>query len=454
VGLKTRTELTLPFRLFGKSVGWNHPARHNRPRAYEAALTNLTRDPKGYYVALGIAEDADADAIKSAYRTKAKRLHPDFNPSPIAAKQFHRLHEAYATLSDPATRAVYDRPWKAAGAKPEKQEKKAHARPETKRAESQEQSSAQAQAPTGQQGKPAARAAGSIDEPAVCQCGKITAQPRFVVFDQVWGRLKRVHRRTVSGIYCRTCADRAAVKASLITWLAGWWAWPDGPKETVKALITNIRGGRKPADRNARLLLRQARAFRARGEMELARSAAEQALTFAGPGLRGEVDAVLAPLGGYSRVIRDRWSKPGWAPMVQVLPLAVIVAALSTLLSYSTPTPLSTMVRDFYGRSTLTAPQTPPATKVPVGRVYTVTADGAALRTGPGANYHLDALLKAGTLVLATETSPDGRWLRVATTDGAAGFMTVSDLSADVPVDVLNDVDGFAGAVKNETVAD
>ena len=75
-------------------------------------MANISRDPKGYYIALGIAEDADADAIKSAFRSRAKRLHPDFNPSPVAAKQFHRLHEAYATLSDPRKRAAYDRPWK------------------------------------------------------------------------------------------------------------------------------------------------------------------------------------------------------------------------------------------------------------------------------------------------------------------------------------------------------
>ncbi len=42
--------------------------------------------------------------------------------------------------------------------------------------------------------------------------------------------------------------------------------------------------------------------------------------------LRAEIDIFLGPLSGYSRVIKDRWSKPGWAPMAQILPLAVIVA--------------------------------------------------------------------------------------------------------------------------------
>ncbi len=406
-------------------------------------MANLTRDPKGYYVALGIAEDADADAIKSAYRTKAKRLHPDFNPSPIAAKQFHRLHEAYDTLSDPEKRAAYDRPWKVG----QKEWRKAQARQEAK-SEPKPEPRRAAEPP---KPKPSpARTRTSLDEPAVCQCGKITAQPRYVIFDLVWGRVKKVQKRTVSGIFCRTCADRAAVKASLLTWIAGWWAWPNGPKETVRAIVNNVRGGSKPADRNARLLLRQARAFRARGETDLARSAAEQALAFANAlNVRGDVAQFLAslsaPTGGTTRAIKDRWSKPGWAPMVQVLPLAIIVGALSTFVSFSTPAPLTEMAKSFYDR--LTAPPVAPATTTDVvGRVYSVTKEGTAVRTGPGAGYQLEAVLKMGTLVLATETAPDGQWLRIVTSDGTAGFVAVTEVSPDVPADALDSMGGFGAA--------
>ena len=80
-------------------------------------MSEFRRDPKGYYTMLGVSDTADADAIKSAFRTKAKRLHPDINPSPIAAKQFQRLSEAYETLSDPAKRTAYDKSIPAAKSK-------------------------------------------------------------------------------------------------------------------------------------------------------------------------------------------------------------------------------------------------------------------------------------------------------------------------------------------------
>ncbi|WAL66862.1 DnaJ domain-containing protein [Amycolatopsis cynarae] len=60
----------------------------------------------GYYELLGVDKDASAAEIKSAYRAMARAMHPDAGGSPLA---FHRLREAYETLSDPRRRAAYDR---------------------------------------------------------------------------------------------------------------------------------------------------------------------------------------------------------------------------------------------------------------------------------------------------------------------------------------------------------
>ena len=195
----------------------------------------LTRDPKGYYIALGIYEDCDSDAVKAAYRSKAKRLHPDFNPSPIAAKQFHRLHEAYETLSDPGLIALRLRPAVAHRAAPRttpRQSTSENAGAYARRTETK----AEAKTERAKEPKAEPRTATASDQPATCKCGKVTAQPRYIVFDLVWGRLNRVQRRAVTGVYCRSCADRTAVRASLLTWIAGWWAWPDGPRETVQGV--------------------------------------------------------------------------------------------------------------------------------------------------------------------------------------------------------------------------
>jgi DnaJ-class molecular chaperone len=61
-----------------------------------------------YYVVLGIAEDADEETIRSAFRALARRYHPDVGAgsSPV---EFQRAREAYETLVDPERRQRYDR---------------------------------------------------------------------------------------------------------------------------------------------------------------------------------------------------------------------------------------------------------------------------------------------------------------------------------------------------------
>uniref|UniRef100_A0A7S3JWF7 J domain-containing protein n=1 Tax=Aureoumbra lagunensis TaxID=44058 RepID=A0A7S3JWF7_9STRA len=64
---------------------------------------------KNYYKVLGVGSKANIEDIKKAYRTKAKKLHPDRNPNdPKAADKFRRLANAYEILSDPNKRAEYD----------------------------------------------------------------------------------------------------------------------------------------------------------------------------------------------------------------------------------------------------------------------------------------------------------------------------------------------------------
>lgn len=61
-----------------------------------------------YYETLGVAADADAAAIKQAYRRQARLLHPDVNHTPEAHASMARMNEAYEALSDPLRRAAYD----------------------------------------------------------------------------------------------------------------------------------------------------------------------------------------------------------------------------------------------------------------------------------------------------------------------------------------------------------
>ena len=66
-------------------------------------------EKRDYYEVLGVPRDADEAALKKAYRTLAKRYHPDTNQgNPEAEAKFKEASEAYAVLSDPEKRRQYD----------------------------------------------------------------------------------------------------------------------------------------------------------------------------------------------------------------------------------------------------------------------------------------------------------------------------------------------------------
>lgn len=71
---------------------------------------------KGYYTILGVTPDATPEEIRSAYRLRARIVHPDrFDPVKQkadwenASEMLRELNEAFEVLSDPVRRADYDR---------------------------------------------------------------------------------------------------------------------------------------------------------------------------------------------------------------------------------------------------------------------------------------------------------------------------------------------------------
>lgn len=62
-----------------------------------------------YYKTLGVEKNATPDDIRKAYRTLARKYHPDLHPDdPTAQEKFQQVNEANEVLSDPEKRKKYD----------------------------------------------------------------------------------------------------------------------------------------------------------------------------------------------------------------------------------------------------------------------------------------------------------------------------------------------------------
>jgi len=71
-----------------------------------------------YYDLLGLQRDCDQPSLKRAYRSAARRLHPDLPANRgqrDAAREFRQVREAYEVLQDPERRRRYDLYGRAAG---------------------------------------------------------------------------------------------------------------------------------------------------------------------------------------------------------------------------------------------------------------------------------------------------------------------------------------------------
>ncbi|CAA7623128.1 DnaJ domain-containing protein [Magnetospirillum sp. SS-4] len=348
-------------------------------------MITLARDPKGYYATLGLTPGADMDAIKKAYRARVKAVHPDRNASSRARDEFQRLLEAYAVLRDVVRRAEYDT--------------------------------------TGATGidDDDDPPAGAIPISCSC-CGSLTAQPRYVAYHTVRSFLVWAKTGRLEGIFCRACADKTAVRASIITWLWGWWS-PPGLLLAPLALLRNLFGGSKPRVENTRILLRQGRAFLARGETELARSLALQAARFARrPDDRARVEDLLHATRSVpvDRRLKSRWALGGGVFLAQVLPLAALPVTAGMFYLIATrpwDQPVST------SGSIAVRPAR-------IGEIRHVAVEGLKLRMAPAAGSPVLTLLDRFTTVEVVDETHSAEWIRIRTPSGIDGFVETRSLYA------------------------
>jgi hypothetical protein len=360
-------------------------------------------DTKGYYAVLGVSSKANAEQIKRAFRNKAKEYHPDRNKSANAQPLFLRINEAYQTLSDTKQRAAYD------------------ALPPPHMSAS----------------RTVSRTEYSIPDPAACaRCGQISAQPRYVILRRVIGFILISRRTNITGVFCRACADHYALRASLLTWLFGWWSFPRGPVETVAALWLNLWGGSRPRGINSELLERQTRAFAGRGNYTLAAAALQQAKALA------DSDMMLARLSALqfsmaeqlpTLKLVDRWRPlTSRAFYIQLTPFMMILALLSYgAIGHVLP---HMPAGSFYSLSRSSAPA-PAVSAVPEPlaglerNVWNIAVDGMSLRRGPGLDYAVIRRLPRFTPVFRFAVPPGGDWALVQSADGLIGYLPVGALN-------------------------
>ncbi|KAK4538302.1 hypothetical protein CDCA_CDCA17G4327 [Cyanidium caldarium] len=83
--------------------------RRFAPCALRQRVALMAGPRTDWYAVLGVAECAGWEEIRAAYLRRARKSHPDA-PGGVdaAAESFTEVQAAYAALSDPAARTVYD----------------------------------------------------------------------------------------------------------------------------------------------------------------------------------------------------------------------------------------------------------------------------------------------------------------------------------------------------------
>ncbi|GMH32990.1 hypothetical protein BSKO_00824 [Bryopsis sp. KO-2023] len=101
-GLVTRRIRPPPLQRLKLSEGGNSRASRGRRGCL------VCKAAKSLYDVLGVSKTASTKELKSAFKKKALKLHPDVNKEPGAQQKFMEAKNAYTTLSDAESRRKYD----------------------------------------------------------------------------------------------------------------------------------------------------------------------------------------------------------------------------------------------------------------------------------------------------------------------------------------------------------
>ena len=190
---------------------------------------------------------------------------------------------------------------------------------------------------------------------------------------------------------------------------------------TPIALVRNLLGGTKPRQVNARILIRQARAFLAGGEIDLAYAVACQARSYARvPSHQRQVDDLLLTTEGSGRRFKDRW-KPwgGSAFLAQLLPLVALPLTFAVFAMIMVK-PWDTPVGGAAASIAVSAPT--------VGEIRHVAVDALKVRQAPLEGAPVLTLLDRFTAVTTEAASEDPEWANVRTPSGVVGWVPTRSL--------------------------
>ncbi len=99
----------------GQQAGYAPPPPpRGRQRAASASQPppsphTTTQAPITLYDVLEVSPRASTDTIEAAYKSLAKRFHPDRNKAPDADPKMKQINHAYSILKDSIQRKIYDK---------------------------------------------------------------------------------------------------------------------------------------------------------------------------------------------------------------------------------------------------------------------------------------------------------------------------------------------------------